>query len=192
MLQQSSCYKARRMCRRQLWFTVCIGIQVIATFSLGSLLSKICTFQSLITAAIMTCRCPPSVCVQDGNTSCLPGHQGPLCSLCESGFAAQSGRCRECGSLGKWPELIAAALVLVVFVFLFFFSWFPLLPEWVQNRLSFFTNTIEEKATQMAEAGQGGREEFGAEEEEEPKAQAFKAQGDWCSSIVLFITITTN
>jgi hypothetical protein len=94
----------------------------------------------------------------------------------------QSGRCRECMSLGKWPEVVAAALALVIFVFLFFFSWFPLLPEWVQSKLSFFTDKIEEKATEKAQEGKGEREEFGAAEEKEDQddtcnIEATTAQG---------------
>ena len=43
--------------------------------------------------------------------------------------------------MGEWPEVIAAALVLVIIVFLFFFSWFPLLPESLQRMCGASTKT---------------------------------------------------
>jgi hypothetical protein len=88
-------------------------------------------------------RCPPSVCL--GNSTCVEGHEGPICSLCASGYAFQSGRCVQCGNLGVWPQIIAAILAFVVFVFIFFFSWFPLLPDWLQNKLSPATALVSSK-----------------------------------------------
>jgi hypothetical protein len=110
------------------------------------------------------CRCPPGVCTQQGNATCVAGHQGPLCSLCIPGFALQSGKCRECVSLGAWPQVIAAALALVIFIFLFFFSWFPLLPSWVQQKLSFSSTKINNFTGEQASKNQGEREEFGKKE----------------------------
>ncbi len=97
--------------------------------------------------------------MQQDKTTCLSGHEGPLCSLCASGYAMQSGKCRECGSLGPWPPVIAAALALLVFIFLFFFSWFPLFPEWLQAKLSFSTDKISEHAAGQAASEEGKREE---------------------------------
>jgi hypothetical protein len=59
-----------------------------------------------------------------------------------------------------WPQVITAILVLVVVIFLFFFSWFPLLPQWLQDKMSFATGKIDEQAEQNAAEGQGEREEF--------------------------------
>ncbi len=118
------------------------------------------------------CRCPPGVCVQQGNTSCVAGHEGPLCSICIPGFAMQSGKCRECTSLGAWPQVIAAALALIIFIFLFFFSWFPLLPSWVQQKLTFASTKITDVSGEQANKKQGEREEYGKQElkaESEPK-----------------------
>jgi hypothetical protein len=102
-----------------------------------------------LTHAFVRRRCPPGVCL--GNSTCLQGHEGPVCSLCSQGYALQSGRCRECGSLGVWPQLIAALLGLVVLVFLIFFSWFPLFPEWLQTRLTFATTFIANQSANQAE-----------------------------------------
>ncbi len=99
-----------------------------------------------------TCRCPPNVCL--GNSSCLQGHTGPVCSLCIPGYAMQSGRCRECGTLGVWPFIIAALLGIVVLIFLLFFSWFPLFPLWLQKKLTFTTDMLAKKTADNTQEGQ--------------------------------------
>jgi hypothetical protein len=99
----------------------------------------------------LVCRCPPAVCLQDGNTTCVSGHEGPLCSLCIPGYAMQSGQCRDCGSLGVWPQLVTALLAFVVLLFLLYFSWFPLLPLWLQAMVSFARDSMTDTAEEEAE-----------------------------------------
>ena len=66
--------------------------------------------------------------------------------------------------MGVWTQAIAAILAFVVLIFLFFFSWYPLLPEWLQNRLSFATERISSQTAEQAQNRQGEREGFGQEE----------------------------
>lgn len=91
-------------------------------------------------------RCPPGVCVQEEGSTCLKGHTGPLCSICAPNYAMQSGACRDCGVLGVWPQVIAAVLALLIFIFLILFSWFPLLPDRVQQLFDSFRGRIGNEA----------------------------------------------
>ena len=88
----------------------------------------------------------------------------------------QSGKCRECGSLGVWPQVIAVLLGILIFLFFFFFSWFPLLPDWLQTKLSFATDTISEQAQKKAQDAQGEREEAPGAKPEAPEDK--KQQAD--------------
>jgi hypothetical protein len=130
-----------------------------------------------ITGKHVLYRCPPNVCLQDGNSTCASGHKGPLCSICIPGFAMQSGKCRECTSLSVWPQVIVAILACLVFIFLFFFSWFPLLPEWLHNKLSFATTRISTQSGEQSQKRNGQREAFGEQELKDDASGALSCWG---------------
>uniref|UniRef100_A0A7S0LWG4 Uncharacterized protein n=1 Tax=Cryptomonas curvata TaxID=233186 RepID=A0A7S0LWG4_9CRYP len=72
-------------------------------------------------------KCPPRSCQSGGN--CTPGRTGPVCGICESGWAMSSGTCLQCPSNEGAQTLKASIGViggLLAVVVLYFFSIRPL------------------------------------------------------------------
>ena len=88
-------------------------------------------------------------------TNCVPGNTGPLCSLCISGYAIQSGQCLPCNpgsAYALWSPGEKAGLILPIIVFsllAIMFAFFqPLSPrlERTASRISDTTVAASEKA----------------------------------------------
>ena len=88
-------------------------------------------------------------------TNCVPGNTGPLCSLCVSGYAIQSGQCLPCNpgsAYALWSPGEKAGLILPIIVFsllAIMFAFFqPLSPrlERTASRISDTTVAASEKA----------------------------------------------
>ncbi len=58
-----------------------------------------------------------------------------------------------------WPQVITAILALLIFTYLFFFSWLPLLPEWLQGKFGLATDTRADEPEKRAPGMQSEGEE---------------------------------
>jgi hypothetical protein len=71
-------------------------------------------------------RCPQGFCPL-ANSTCKAGHHGPLCALCDEGWAMSVRGCEKCIDLGAWPQVLLAAVLVFIVWILYLFSWRPLL-----------------------------------------------------------------
>ena len=62
-------------------------------------------------------KCPDGACITNetsGEVECAPGHTGPLCSLCQQGWALAGETCTQCWSQGlSWSATALAVAVIV-------------------------------------------------------------------------------
>lgn len=101
----------------------------------------------------MVYRCPPSNCVGSNASSvnqCREGHYGPVCGLCTSGWAMESGLCVPCkGSRNEAAlAILILAITIAVIIFLYFFSWRPLFGETAPHEKLF---ELLDKATAISD-----------------------------------------
>ncbi len=68
----------------------------------------------------------PSSSTSAGST-CKEGHKGPLCSLCEDGWAMAVRGCENCDGLGAWQQVVLIAVGISVI-------WIMVLLSWRQNK----------------------------------------------------------
>jgi hypothetical protein len=87
-----------------------------------------CTDDARCRVRSLVFRCPQGFCPLS-NTSiqstCKEGHHGPLCALCEEGWAMSVRGCEQCIDLGVWPQVLLTAVVVFVLWMLYLFSWRP-------------------------------------------------------------------
>ena len=80
---------------------------------------------------ILILKCHPGSCEENG--TCAKGHAGPVCALCERGWAMASNDCIKCPTDGKAYEvekiLVAIACSISAVVIYFFFSLRPLFKQ---------------------------------------------------------------
>ena len=85
----------------------------------------------IATASISIYSCPPGACL--GNGQCAEGRTGPVCGVCEPGWAMTSTSCQQCPSderLYNTEEYsIAAVGSLLAAVVFYFFSFRPILSD---------------------------------------------------------------
>lgn len=67
--------------------------------------------------------CPAGACIEGGQ--CEVGHKGPLCSLCEEGYAITGVTCQPCRGLSgkKSLNVFIAVFVVVLAVILYYGAW---------------------------------------------------------------------
>ncbi len=71
-------------------------------------------------------RCQQGFC---NSSKCREGHRGPLCALCDDGWAMDVRGCEKCDELGAWPHVVLTAVILFTLWMLYLFSWRPLVRE---------------------------------------------------------------
>lgn len=66
-------------------------------------------------ASTQVFQCPyPKNCEAEPNQTCALGAYGPMCGLCEVGWALKTEGCVECEGSGSWAPVIALGVILVV------------------------------------------------------------------------------
>jgi hypothetical protein len=98
--------------------------------------SSMCTNDEPCRLRSLVFRCPQGFCPL-GNSSihstCKEGHHGPLCALCDEGWAMSVRGCEKCIDLGAWPQVLLAAVLVFIVWMIYMFSWRPLLREKCQT-----------------------------------------------------------
>ena len=65
---------------------------------------------SIESAEVLECR-NKEACNVNETEACLEGHRGPLCELCEGGYAPVQGSCVECEGGGSATALVGVIVV---------------------------------------------------------------------------------
>jgi hypothetical protein len=126
MCPETACDPRNGLCEA----TRCYNWSAAITRRRSSSSSSECTDAVPCRARSMVYRCPQGFCPlsnASGNSTCKAGHHGPLCALCDQGWAMSGRGCEKCIGLGAWPEVLLASVLVFIVWMLYLFSWRPLL-----------------------------------------------------------------